>query len=78
MKTQVTLLPAAKIKATLDAYRISEADLDTLKAYGPKLFADMDKIVDAFYEHLLTLPGAVDLVEAAGSSIQRLKQTNPD
>ena len=78
MKTKVTLLPAAKIKATLDAYRISEADLDTLKAYGPKLFADMDKIVDAFYEHLLTLPGAVDLVEAAGSSIQRLKQTNPD
>lgn len=78
MNSNVTLLPAAKIQATLQNYRISQADLDTLKAYGPKLFADMDKIVDAFYDHVVTLPGAADIVAGAGSSIPKLKKTNPD
>ena len=78
MTTNVTLLPAAKIQATLGAYRITQSDLDTLKKYGPKLFADMDRIVDAFYDHVVTLPGAAEIVEGAGSSIAKLKKTNPD
>lgn len=78
MNSIETLLPVAKIQATLDAYRITQADLDALQSYGPKLFADMDRIVDAFYDHVVTLPGAIAIVEGAGASIARLKKTNPD
>jgi methyl-accepting chemotaxis protein len=40
--------------------------------------AKMPGIVDAFYDHVAKIPGAMAIVQAAGSTIERLKKTNPD
>lgn len=34
-------------------------------------------IVDRFYDHVLTFPEAIQVIERAGSSVERLKKTNP-
>lgn len=61
----------------LKLYRITSADRAALKALRPHLERNMGRIVDGFYNHLGEFPEAVAIIEKAGSSIERLKKTNP-
>ncbi|MBS1725283.1 MAG: globin-coupled sensor protein [Armatimonadetes bacterium] len=66
-----------EIERRLRLYRIADEDLKALKAMKPFVEANMPAIVDAFYEHLRQFPEAVGTIDQSGSSIERLKRTNP-
>lgn len=61
----------------LQLFRIQPEDRSRLKELKSILEPKMDQIVDAFYAHLGSFPEALRVVEGAGSSIDRLKKTNP-
>ncbi len=61
----------------LEVCRITESDRVVLKSLGPVFRPSMGKIVDAFYEHVGRIPGALAVISSAGSSVDRLKKTNP-
>jgi methyl-accepting chemotaxis protein len=65
------------IQARLNMYRITEADRMALRSLKPVLEKHMDAIVDDFYAHLAKFPESVAIIQGAGSSIERLKKTNP-
>ena len=67
-----------RCRERVTASRIHEDDLAALRELGPVFERHMDRIVDAFYEHVGTMPAALKVVESAGSSIPKLKKTNPD
>ena len=62
----------------LEMYRITVEDQRRLRSVAGLFEKNMDKIVDAFYAHLADFPHASELIESAGSSIARLKKTNPN
>lgn len=57
--------------------RITEEDRRLLKEISPCVTKQMEKIVDLFYDHLSQFPDAVAIITSAGSSIAKLKKTNP-
>ena len=62
----------------LELNRITSADQAALKSLKSVLEKHMDDIVDAFYEHVAKYPEALAVIQGAGSSIDRLKKTNPN
>lgn len=58
--------------------QITEADRVALRALKPVIERHMTTIVDAFYDHIGQFPDAMAIVTSAGSSLDRLKKTNPD
>ncbi|MCB0824815.1 MAG: hypothetical protein KDC26_01380 [Armatimonadetes bacterium] len=61
----------------LDINRITSADQEALKSLKPVLEKHMDEIVDAFYAHAGKYPEALAIIQSAGSSVEKLKKTNP-
>lgn len=57
--------------------RITDEDRRLLQELSPLLSKHMEKIVDEFYDHLNRFPDAVAVITQAGSSIGKLKKTNP-
>lgn len=57
--------------------RIGESERALIRSLAPTFEAHMDAIVDAFYAHVTAFPEAVEAIEGAGSSVERLKKTNP-
>lgn len=58
-------------------YRINEADQQALRELKSVLEPKMSVIVDAFYAHLGNYPEAINIITRAGSSVEKLKKTNP-
>ncbi len=61
----------------LGIYRISEQDKQNLKELGSVLRGQLPEVIDAFYAHLQKFPEAISIITRAGSSVEKLKQTNP-
>lgn len=61
----------------LEINRIGEDDMLALRELKPFFDKHMTRIVDAFYDHLGRFPEAMSIITGAGSSVDRLKQTNP-
>lgn len=66
-----------RLEHRLELYRISAKDRETLQRIGPAIERHMDEISDAFYTHLQKFPEAIALIASSGSSIEKLKKTNP-
>ncbi len=66
-----------EIAQRLRLYRITEEDLAVLKDARPFVDANMGAIVDGFYEHMQQFPELLDVIHQSGSSVERLKRTNP-
>ncbi len=73
----VRQMPPDKLAAALRANRIDELEVEMLRELGQFLTKHMSQIVDRFYEHALTIRGTSETIDRAGSSIERLKKTNP-
>lgn len=61
----------------LSLYRIEQSDLDLLKSLKPVFDKNMEAISEHFYAHLQRFPEAVATITNSGSSIEKLKKTNP-
>lgn len=61
-------------RGTTRTFRIDDADRSALMALEKILAPHMTSIVDEFYAHLGQFPSAIS---EAGSSIEKLKKTNP-
>lgn len=61
----------------LELFRIDDADRRALRSLRSLIGRRMTEIVDAFYDHLGKFDEAIDVIENAGSSVERLKKTNP-
>lgn len=70
-------LDLKSISQRLELFRITEADRKALKTLSKIITPKMSYIVDEFYGHLAKFPEATRVIEQAGSSLERLKQTNP-
>lgn len=57
--------------------RITSSDQAALRSIRPLLTKSMTHIVDVFYAHIGQFPEALAVVTNAGSSIEKLKKTNP-
>ncbi len=57
--------------------RLGEAETKALQDAGKALTPHMPKIVDAFYDHITKYADAVQIIRDAGSTVERLKKTNP-
>ncbi len=71
-------LDRAAMAERLRLYRIGAEDKVVLHSVAKVLGPQMGKITDAFYEHLESFPEAIDVIVKAGSSIGKLKKTNPE
>ena len=58
-------------------FRITAADRAALRDLKGVIEPHMTQIVDAFYDHLLPHPAAVAVVQGAGTTVEKLKKTNP-
>lgn len=58
--------------------QITPQDEALLRELEPILRKNMDEIVNAFYDHVGKFPEALAVVTSAGTTIDRLKKTNPD
>lgn len=58
--------------------RITDQDRAALRDLKRVLEPHMGKIVDEFYGHLAKFPEALAVIQSAGSSVDRLKKTNPE
>lgn len=70
-------LDQAEIARRLDLNRITESDRKALRSLGSVIRPHLDFIIDRFYEHLARYPEAVKIITDAGSSVEKLKKTNP-
>lgn len=70
-------LDDVKRQRRIEFYRIGDADRKILIELGKKLEPKLTWIIDQFYAHLETQPIANKIISNAGSSIERLKKTNP-
>lgn len=61
----------------LTLFRIENADRQALRSLQGLFGRHMTEIVNAFYDHLARFDEALDVIEAAGSSVEKLKKTNP-
>ena len=77
MRTQKFGITAQNRAERLAMNRITNHDRELVRDLGKVLTPQMDKIVDEFYGHLAKYPVALAIVVGAGSSIEKLKQTNP-
>ncbi len=66
------------IDQALHANKISEDDKARLRELKPLLLSNMDTIVEAFYQHVGSIEGSAEVIQRAGSSIEKLKKTNPE
>lgn len=62
----------------LKANRITSSDQQALIEFSSFLRKNMNEIVDAFYDHLGKFSEPMAIVTKAGSSVEKLKKTNPD
>ncbi|MCG9894611.1 MAG: protoglobin domain-containing protein, partial [Fimbriimonadaceae bacterium] len=70
-------LDSATQRRRLELYRLTPEDGARLRRLKPVLEKHMTAIVDEFYAHLARFPEAVAVIADAGSSLDRLKKTNP-
>lgn len=70
-------LDQIEIARRLKLYRIDKDDVKVLKSLKTFIHRQMPTIVDNFYEHLGQFPDLVETIRLSGSSIERLKKTNP-
>ncbi|MFN3683052.1 MAG: protoglobin domain-containing protein [Fimbriimonadaceae bacterium] len=61
----------------LQIHRIDDVDRRALSVLRAVLEPFLPKVVDEFYAHIQRFPEAVAVIAGAGSSIDRLKKTNP-
>lgn len=61
----------------LEFFRLGPEDRRLIQEVGRALTPHLSQIVDDFYAHIGRFPGMLDIVREAGSSIERLKKTNP-
>jgi len=73
---QFNLSPAV-LAQRVEMNRITAQDRERLQSLAPLLRSRMDEIVNAFYDHLGKFPEALAIITKAGSSVERLKKTNP-
>jgi heme-based aerotactic transducer len=66
-----------RLQESLLQYRLGSEDLSRLKDLKSFLEPQMSNVVDDFYDHILKFPDAVAVITEAGSSVERLKKTNP-
>ena len=66
-----------KWRQQLDLNRIDAQTKADLKELGKVLRPQLPKIVDAFYDHLAKFREPQAIIERAGSSIEKLRKTNP-
>ncbi|QYK57002.1 MAG: globin-coupled sensor protein [Fimbriimonadaceae bacterium] len=57
--------------------RIDASDRQAIRDLKPVFDRIIDSVVDEFYSHLQQFPDAIAVVLGAGSSIEKLKKTNP-
>ena len=69
---------AANIRHKLDLFRLTEADGARLRTLKRILEPHLPAVVEEFYRHLGNYPEAMQIIVDAGSSLDRLKKTNPD
>jgi methyl-accepting chemotaxis protein len=77
MLTALFGLDAREQQYRLQINRVTEADRAALREMKPFFERHMTLIVDEFYNHVGQFPEALAIISAAGSSLERLKQTNP-
>lgn len=77
MKVHEFGLDATERHRRKDLYRLGSDEARDLrileKLIGPKL----PWVIDEFYKHIEKYPDAVQIIHAAGSSVEKLKKTNP-
>jgi methyl-accepting chemotaxis protein len=73
---QATLTEAERIER-LGLYSLTSDDCQVLKELKGVLEPKLPEITEAFYAHLGNYPKAIDIIIRSGSSIERLKKTNP-
>lgn len=61
----------------LRLFQITEDDRKSLRELKGIIEPQMNKIVDAFYDHVGQFPEAVEIIKKANSNIAQLKTTNP-
>lgn len=65
-----------KLGSRIGYFRINEIDRANIKQIQKIIEPHMRQIVDEFYKHIGKFPEAVAIVSRAGTTIDRLKQTN--
>lgn len=70
-------LDESAISRRNELFRIRSEDRELLRALGTMLRPQMPVVVDAFYNHLQGFSEAMAVVSRAGSSVEKLKTTNP-
>ncbi len=66
-----------EIRDRLKLYRIEDADRTAILTAALTVRLAIPKVVDDFYLHLQKFPEAMAIIAASGSSVDRLKKTNP-
>lgn len=67
-----------ELKHRVDIYGIKESDKKYIRNIEGLVNRKMSKLVNSFYGHLATIPSAMKIIENSGSSIDKLKKTNPN
>lgn len=67
----------AELARRLAFYRIDDQDRRALRELAPLFERNMKHIVDEFYDHVQRDSESMRVIADAGSSIERLKKTNP-
>lgn len=70
-------LDDAEIRERCARYRLTEADLVLLRDLKRVIEPRLPGIVDEFYRHIERYPEALAIITNAGSTLERLKKTNP-
>jgi methyl-accepting chemotaxis protein len=70
-------LDDAAIKERTDRYRLTKEDGALLRDLKRVLEPKLPTIVDEFYRHIERYPEALAIITNAGSTLERLKKTNP-
>ncbi len=70
-------LDSVERRRRLELYRIGTDEVRDLKALKSILEPKLPWVIDEFYTHLEKYPDALHIISNAGSSIEKLKKTNP-
>jgi methyl-accepting chemotaxis protein len=62
----------------LRLYRIQDSDREAIRLAARAIQAAIPAMVEEFYRHFALFPEALSIVGQAGSTIERLKKTNPE
>jgi len=66
-------LNSAEREARLRFVSFTDQDARLLREIGPLVEANADEIVDAFYNNISSYPALIDVINRAGSTVERLK-----